>query len=86
MKIKFNIEEAIQKEYILDLVDTEIVIRRAEEIKARDTYTGVHLPINFYYECAIQQLLSEDTIYATLISEESEDNITSVWIHNEEDS
>ena len=83
MIIKFNIEETIQKEYELDLVDSEIVIRRAEELKKEDTYSAWNYPMNFYYECAIQQLLSEGAIYATLVSEESEENITSAW---EEDS
>lgn len=85
MKIKFNIEEVIQKEYILDLVDSEIVIRRAEELKKEDDYSAWNYPMNFYYERAIQQLLSEGAIYATLISEESEENITSAW-GEEEDS
>ena len=83
MKIKFNIEETTQKEYELDLVDSEIVIRRAKELEKEDSDGAWKYPINYYYECAIQQLLSEGAIYATLVSEESEENITSAW---EEDS
>ena len=85
MKIRFNIEETIQKEYEFDLADSEKVIRRAEELKKEDTYADWNYPINFYYECAIQQLFDEDEICATLISKESEENITSAWIHNEEE-
>lgn len=83
-KIRFNVEETIQKEYELDLADSEKVIRRAEEIKAERTYINIHLPINFYYECAIQELLEKDEICATLVNEDSEDDITSAWVHNED--
>ena len=84
MKIRFNVEETIQREYELDLADSEKVIRRAEELKEKDTNPSWHYPINFYYECAIQELLREDEICATLISDDSEDNITSAWVHEED--
>lgn len=87
MKIRFNVQETIQKEYELDLVDSEKVIRRAEELKAKSSYTNTYLPINFYYACAIQELLRKDEICATLVDDEDrEEEITSAWEHNEEDS
>ena len=85
MKIRFNVQETVQKEYELDLADSEKVVRRAKELKAKSPYTNTYLPINFYYECAIQEFLRKDEICATLISEDSEDDITSAWVHNEED-
>ena len=83
MKIRFNVEETIQKVYELDSADSERVIRRAQEIKAEDNDSAWNYPINYYYECAIQEFLYEGEICATPISEDSEDMITSAW---EEDS
>ena len=89
MKIRFNVQETIQKEYELDLADSEKVIRRAEEIKAEDlkgssSYWGY--PINFYYECAIRELLDKDEICATLVDDEDfESEITSAWEQEEEE-
>lgn len=83
-KIRFNVEETMQKEYELDLADSEKVIRRAEEIKAKDIYSNLKPPINFFYECAIQELLEKGEICATLVNEDYEDNITSAWVHNED--
>ena len=85
MRIRFNVEEVIQKEYELDLADSEKVIRRAEEIKAEDTYSALKFPINYYYECAVQGLLDEDEICATLVDSDYEEDITSAWVHHEED-
>lgn len=87
-KIRFNIQETIQREYELDLADSEKVIRRAEEIKAEDLKENSSrwgYPINFYYECAVQELLDKDEICATLVDEDGEEDITSAWIYNEED-
>ena len=66
-KIRFNIQETIQREYELDLADSEKVIRRAEEIKAEDIHSTLKPPINYYYECAIQELLDKGEICATLV-------------------
>lgn len=85
MRIRFNVEETIQREYELDLADSEKVIRRAKELKEKDTDSAWKYPINFYYECAIQELFDEEEIYAVLVDEDHEDNITSAWEHNEED-
>lgn len=84
MKIRFNIEETIDKVYELDLVDSEKVIRRAEEMEQecnRSYYTKA-----FWLTCAVQELLRKDEICATLIDEESEDDITSTWTVDNEDS
>ena len=83
-RIRFNIQETIQREYELDLVDSEKVIRRAEEIKAEDIYSTLKLPINYYYECAVQELLDKSEICATLVDSDYEEDITSAWIHHEE--
>ena len=84
-RIRFNVQETIQKEYELDLADSEKVIRRAEEIKAKDIYSTLKPPINYYYECAIQELLEKDEICATLVNSDYEEDITSAWVHHEED-
>ena len=81
MKIRFNVEETIQKEYELDWVDSERVVQRAKELKEQDTYSDWNYPINFYYECAIQELLDEGEICGTLVDEDHEDSITSAWQH-----
>ena len=85
MKIRFNIQETIQKEYELDLVDSEKVIRRAEEMKAKSIYSTLKMPMNYYYECAIQELLAKDEICATLVDEDFESEITSAWVRHEVD-
>lgn len=87
-RIRFNVQITIQKEYELDLADSEKVISRAEEIKAEDLKENSShwgYPINFYYECAIQELMDKNEICATLVDEDGEEDITSAWIHNEED-
>ena len=84
-RIRFNIQETIQKEYDLDLADSEKVIRRAEEIKAEDIYSTLKLPINYYYECAVQELLDKGEICATLVDSDYEEDITSAWVRHEED-
>ena len=81
MKIKFNMQETIQREYELDELDSEKVRRRAKEIKDR----SFGYPVSFYLETAIQELLRKDEICATLVDDEdNEEEITSAWI--EEDS
>ena len=86
MKIRFNVQETIQRDYELDLVDSEKVIRRAEQIKAECDEENKYLK-SFYYMCAIQELIDEGEIYPILVSEESEEDITSAWkSSNEEDS
>ena len=82
-KIKFNIQETIQKEYELDLADSEKVIRRAEEIKA-ECYDEKN-PMSFYYECAVQELLDENEIVGQLVEEDYDSDITSAWVKCEED-
>ena len=87
-RIRFNVQITIQKEYELDLADSEKVIRRAEEIKAEDLKESPSrwgYPINFYYECAIQELMDKDEICATLVDADGEEDITSAWTHNKED-
>lgn len=81
-KIRFNIQTTIQKECELDLADSEKVIRRAEEIKIRCRVEKN--PINFYYECAIQELLDENEIVGQLVEENYDSDITSAWVKYEE--
>jgi hypothetical protein len=86
MKIRFNMQETIQREYELDELDSEKVHRRAKEIKdaSRVNY-GMNRSVHFYYMCAIQELLREDRIVADLVSRDSETDITSAWIEEEEE-
>ena len=83
MKIRFNIEETIQKEYELDLADSEKVFSRAEEIK-NECAEECDIA-SFYYLCAIQELLDEDEINAMLVHEETDTDFTSAWEHEEEE-
>lgn len=80
MKIKFNMQEIIQREYELDDLDSEKVRRRAKELKDKN----FGYPVSFYLEWAVQQLLSENEIVADLVHRDSDTDITSAWI--EEDS
>lgn len=84
MKIRFNVQETIQREYELDLADSEKVICRAEELKEEDTNPSWHYPINFFYERAIQELLEKGEIYGVLVDSDYEEDITSAWTHREE--
>ena len=83
MKIRFNVQETIQKEYELDLADSEKVFRRAEEIK-NECAEECDIA-SFYYLCAIQELLDENEINAILVDEETDTDFISAWEHNEED-
>jgi hypothetical protein len=80
--IKFNVQETIQKEYELDLADSEKVIRRAKEMYDLEEHP---YPLGFYQCCAIQELLDKDEICATLIDEDCDSDLTSSWEVEEED-
>ena len=81
-KIHFNIEETIQKEYVLDLADSEKVNRRAKEMYEPEENP---YPFGFYRCCAIQELLDKDEICAEQIDEDFDNDMTSAWEVESED-